>query len=186
MKWLTAVVLVFVLLTGCGKANHDLKRATELRERLSKSNGCSFLANITADYGEQILQFSLDCKTESNGDLTFTVVKPESIADIQGSFSHDGGQITFDDQVLAFPKLAEGELSPISSPWLIIKTLLGGYLKSCGKDDNGLRVTIDDSYEEDALQLDIWLNDTDMPFYAEILWQGRRIISVNVDNFVIL
>lgn len=186
MKRLSVIFLIVIMLSGCGKHDFQLKRATSLREKLLACTSCGFRASITADYGDKTYEFVMDCSADRSGDLSFTVVQPESIAGIRGAFSSEGGHLTFDDQVLAFPKLADGELSPISAPWLMVKTLLGGYLTSCGTDGNGLRVTIDDSYEEDALQLDIWLDETDMPFYAEILWQGRRILSVNVENFTIV
>ena len=46
-----------------------------------------------------------------------------------------------------------------------------------------VRVTIHDSYEEDALMLDIWLDGNNLPARAEILWDGRRILTVEVENF---
>ena len=44
-------------------------------------------------------------------------------------------------------------------------------------------MTIDDTYEEDALQLDIWLGADDLPVQAEVLYDGRRILTVHVSNF---
>ena len=84
---------------------------------------------------------------------------------------------------MAFPLLAEGQVSPVSAPWLLMKTLRSGYLTSCGTEDGTLRLSIDDSYEDDALHLDIWLNEEELPKHGEILWQGRRILSVAVENF---
>ena len=49
-----------------------------------------------------------------------------------------------------------------------------------------LRLTIDDSYEEDALTLDIWLNGQDIPIRAEILYDGRRILTLEIENFQIM
>lgn len=178
--------MAFVFLCGCGRREANLDRVTALREKMLSCEKCSFTAQITADYGDKIYDFTMDCIADKNDDLSFTVVEPKSIEGIKGSFNAQGGELTFDDIVLTFPKLADGELSPVSAPWLIVKTLLGGYLSSCGMDDHGLRVTIDDTYEEDALQLDLWLNEQNAPYYVEILWQGRRILTVNVDNFVIL
>ncbi len=186
MKRIIAFSMILLLFSGCGENKSDLNRVTSLREKMLACNSCSFRAAITADYGDKSYDFVMDCVTDKNGELSFTVVKPESIEGIKGTFNSNGGMLTFEDQVLAFPKLADGELSPVSAPWLIVKTLMGGYLNSCGMDTDGLRVTINDSYEEDALQLDLWLSDENLPIYAEIIWQGRRILNVNVDNFVIL
>ena len=48
-----------------------------------------------------------------------------------------------------------------------------------------LRLTIDDSYEDDAMTLDIWLSREDRPQRAEILYDGKRILSLDVKNFAI-
>ena len=55
-----------------------------------------------------------------------------------------------------------------------------------GEDDGLLRLTIDDCYQEDALQLDIWVNGEDQPVLADILHNGSRILSVKVKDFQIL
>ena len=56
---------------------------------------------------------------------------------------------------------------------------------ACGSDGENLRVTINDSYEEDALTLDIWLNAENAPIRAEILYDGRRIVTMDIENFTI-
>ena len=40
--------------------------------------------------------------------------------------------------------------------------------------------------EEDALHLDIWLDPEDQPVQADILYDGRRILSLTVTDFEIL
>lgn len=157
-----------------------------LRERILQSQGCSFSATVTADYGEKVYRFTTDCNTDREGNLLFTVKAPETISGINGRILHKTGQLTFDDVVLAFELVADGEISPVSAPWIMMQTLRGGYLSSCGYDADGLRLTIFDSYKEDALQLDVWLTEAGDPAYAEILWQGRRILSITVENFTFL
>lgn len=182
MKRVFAVLMMVFLLSGCGSGD-GMDRALALRERLLKSNGCAFDAVITADYGEKIYTFSMHCQADNHGDLTFTVTDPQTISGITGTISQQGGNLTFDDQALAFEMLADGQVTPVSAPWLLIHTLRSGYLASCGEDHDGLRVGIDDSYEADALHLDIWLDGDDLPIRGEILWQGRRVVSVEVRNF---
>lgn len=145
--------------------------------------GCSFQARITADYGETVRQFTLQCTAHTDGSVSFTVVEPESISAITGTLSKQAGELTFEGAALAFPLLADGELSPVSSPWLFVNTLRSGYLRSGGLDGGDIRLTIDDSYEEEALQLDIWLDAQELPKYVEILWQGRSILSMEVSDF---
>ena len=182
MRRVFAVIVILLFLVGCGSDDH-MNRALSLREQLLKSNGCTFDAVVTADYGDAIYTFSMNCQTDKNGNLFFAVTDPETIKGINGRIDENSGSLTFDSQVLAFETLADGQITPVSAPWILIHTLRGGYLASCGKDESGLRIRIDDSYEEDALLLDIWLDDSNLPFRGEILWQGRRVVSIDVRNF---
>lgn len=153
-----------------------------LRGRLQQKE-VTFDAEITADYGDKIYQFSMQCHADVTGNLKFTVTEPQSIAGIAGTVSKGSGKLTFDDKVLAFDILADELISPVSGPWVLMETLRGGYLTSCSQEGDLLRVAIDDSYEENALHLDIWLTDEDIPKQCQIYWQGRRLLSIDVRNF---
>ncbi len=180
-----AVILAMLLLGGCKGAEAELDRAMALRAKLLASS-VSFDAEITADYGSELHTFSLYCEGDSQGNLGFRVTAPETIADITGRIDGGEGKLTFRDTVLAFPLLAEDQLSPVSSPWIFYRTLRSGYLTAAGMEEEFLRLTIDDSYEDDALTLDIWLDETDTPVRAEILYDGRRILTLTIENFQIL
>jgi hypothetical protein len=176
-----------MLLAGCKGENRELEQMMTFRASLLSGMGCSFQAVITADYQQEIYQFTLDCRCDEQGTLRFTVVEPESISGIRGLISAEGGKLTFDDdEGLAFGTLADGQVTPVTAPWLLIKTLRGGYVTSCGMEDDFLRVSIDDSYQENALQLDVWFSADNLPKHAEILWADRRILSLEVTNFEIL
>lgn len=184
MKKVSGLMLVFVLLTGCTGKDAELERAMNLRTKLLVSS-CTFDAKITADYGDEIYTFSVSCEGDSQGNLAFEVVEPETIAGITGVIANEGGKLTFDDTALTFPLLADGQVTPVSAPWLLLKTLRGGYLTAAGMEEDLLRLTIDDSYDDDALQLDIWLDGDDRPVRADILYDGRRILAMEVNNFQI-
>ena len=183
MRKLLCVFGVLFFFAGCSKEDPYLMRGLALREKLLNTEKCSFSANITADYGDKFYTFTMQCYADKDGNIKFTVVKPDSISGISGALSAIGGKLTFNDTALSFPLLADGEVSPVSAPWLLIHTLRSGYLTSCCAEEGGVRLTIHDSYEEDALQLDIWLDSHDLPVNAEILWQGRRVLSLSVEDF---
>lgn len=185
MKRLLSIFLMLLLFAGCSENNKEDK-ALQLRRDMLSGNGCSFDAVITADYGETIHVFSMRCSTDSNDVLTFAVTSPETISGISGKISDNGGQILFDDVVLAFPLMAEGQVSPVSSPWLFMKTLKGGYLSGYSDVDKGYMLRIYDSYEEESLVADILIGDNDLPEHCEIQWQGRRILSLDIRNFTYL
>lgn len=185
MKRAVCILLMLVLLCGCSGNGEELDRAMGLRAQLL-AHSCSFDAEITADYGDKLYTFSVYCEGDPQGNLGFRVKAPDTIADITGSIASGDGKLTFSDVALEFPLLADDQVTPVSAPWLLLKTLQGGYLTSAGMDGELLRVTINDSYEDDALQLDIWLDSNDLPVQAEILYDGRRILTLSVSNFQIL
>ena len=185
MKRIAAAILAFVLLTGCTGKRDELDRAMKLRASLLGCLGCSFDVAITADYGDEIYQFAMQCEGDGRGNLSFTVTKPESIAGIKGEISSGEGKLTFDDVALQFPLMADDQVTPISGPWILMKTLLGGYLTAANEEEDLLHLTIHDSYEDDALQMEIWLNGENQPVCGEILYDGRRIVTMTVENFQI-
>lgn len=185
MKKVLCLVLAVVFLAGCSGKREELDRAMNLRARLLGCLGCSFDTEITADYGDELYTFSMHCTGDNDGNVTFSVTQPQSIAGITGEISATGGKLTFDETALAFELLADGQVSPVSGPWILMKTLLGGYLTDCVREESLLHLDIDDSYEDDALHLDIWLDDTDAPVRAEIDYDGRRIVTMTVTNFQI-
>ena len=158
----------------------------ELRSKLLQASRCSVDAQITADYGDKIHIFAMDCHGDSKGNLTFTVTEPDTISGITGILSEEGGKLTFDETALHFDLLAEQQISPVSAPWILLRTLRSGYMTSACAEEGRVRLSIDDSYEENPLRLDIWLNQENQPEYADILYDGRRILSLTVDHFEIL
>lgn len=186
MKKCAVFCLLLLVLSGCSAAPDEMEAGLQLRSRLLQASECTFSASITADYGDQLHTFSMDCRADKHGDLGFTVTAPDTISGIQGQLSGEGGKLTFADTALYFELLAEEQLSPVSAPWILVKTLRSGYITSACREEETIRLSVEDSFEEDSLRLDIWLNTGGMPEHADILYGGRRILSVDVENFQIL
>lgn len=183
MKKATTLLLLTILLTGCSSGGKAMERCLKLRTTLLAAPSCTFEADITADYGDKLQSFTLQCEADEEGTVTFTVVKPQSIAGITGMVDGSDGKLTFDETVLYIPLLTDGQLTPVAAPWLLLKTLRSGYIAAVGQDAGGLLVSIDDSYDEDALRLDIRLDATDTPTRAEVTYRERKILSLEVRNF---
>lgn len=185
MKRLFCVWMCLCFLSGCSAADGDMDTVIGLRSSLLKG-GCSFVANIHADYGQAIHTFKLSCEADSLGALNFHVIAPETISGITGRIAEDSGALLFDDQVLAFQLLANGLLSPVSAPWLFLRGLRGGYISAVGKDGDDLRVQLDDSFQGETLLLDVWLTRDGMPKAAVFSWKGTKILSMEIDSFCLL
>lgn len=184
MKRFGAIILLVLFLSGCGGTSGEMNRCLVLRDKLLKES-CSFETKITADYADKLYHFTMDCKADAQGNLSFTVKEPETISGITGRITGEGGELTFEGTALSFPLMADGQVTPVSAPWLLVKTLRRGFLSSTGKEGDFLRLCMDDSYREDALHLDIWLNGEDVPAKAEILYGGRKILSLEVTSFTV-
>ena len=166
MRVIASILCFLFLVSGCSNENKSLERALSLRSKLQESSGCRFHTVVTADYGEKLYMFAMECQTDREGNLLFTVTEPASIAGITGNIDNDGGAIT--------------------APWLLIKTLRSGYLKGCTETDSGFQISIDDSYQENALHLNIRTDRNLYPVSGEIFWQGRRVLTIAVEEFAFL
>ncbi len=173
--------LLLILLTGCRGEDPAMAAALELRSRCLAS-AVSFEAEIVADYITTLEEFELQCTAEATGELRFRVLEPEDIADISGTVSGTEGAIAFDDTILPFPLMAEGRLSPVSAPWVMMQALRSGNILAVGYEEELLHLTIDDSYESNALTVDLWVGEGKVEA-AEIAWEGRRQIAMTIDGF---
>ena len=180
MKRLLPLLLVFFL--GCSASDPEMEEALALRSQCLSASKITFDAQISADYITNIECFKLDCAFDGTGRMTFAVTEPEDIEGLRGSVTGTEGAVEFDDTVLAFPLMADGRLSPLSAPWVLIKALREGCIVSTVREGELLHLTIDDSYADDALTVDIWLDDGQVE-EAEIAWEGRRCVTMTVDDF---
>ena len=74
-------------------------------------------------------------------------------------------------------------LTPAAAPWIFVRTLRSGNLIASGREGDGTRLSIDDSFREDALRLDIWLDEAGNPTKADISCKEQRYLSMVVQNF---
>ena len=183
MKLTVLLLVIMQLLTGCAPNNDAMERAMSVRESLASASVCAFSCTVTADYGDDIYVFELSCSADAAGQMQFSVLQPDTISGITGTISAGNAAITFDGHVLAFPTLADGQLTPISGPWLFYNSLKSGYLSSCCLEDACVSLYIDDSYEENPIFLQVKLDQNDVPVNAEIYWMDRRVLLLEIENF---
>lgn len=185
MKLAVTVILIVCMLSGCKPGDDLLEQATGLRKTILAANGCTFQTVITADYDDVLYTFQMDCIGDSTGAIRFTVTDPETISGITGTISREMSALTFDDKILSFPMLAEDQLTPVSAPWIFYNTLRSGYITGCSREGDGFCIYIDDSFEENPLHLEITTDSQMQPSFAEIIWQDRRILSMDIRGFTV-
>ena len=166
---------------GCSGADPLMEEALALRSRCL-AGAVSFEAEIRADYITNIESFTLDCTFDEAGQMSFAVTEPDDIAGIRGTVTGTEGTVVYDDVVLGYPLLAQGRLSPLAAPWVLVKALREGCIIAVGREGEVLHLTIDDSYADNALTVDIWLEEGRVE-EAEIAWEGRRCVTMTVEDF---
>ena len=186
MRRILTICTVISLLCGCNSASKIDDVAMSLRESILSSNGVSFCATITADYEDVLYTFELECVEDQQGNVSFTVKEPNSISGITGLISENQYALSFDDKILAFPPLADDQLTPVIAPYLFMNGLRGGYISACAREGDGYSVVVDDTFQETPLQLYIVMNSNGIPYYAEIIYANLRILSLDIENFAIL
>lgn len=175
-----------IILTGCRSKESPIDQTLKLREALLSSNEISFHAFINADYGEVLYTFEMDCKEDTDGDLLFTVTYPETISGITGVISQSHSALTFDDKVLAFPPYPDGEISPVLTPYLFLKSLVGGYISGCGEEKDGYCIYIDDSYMGNQIKVQVFTNNQFLPVRADVIYRDQRIFTLDVTEFSVM
>ena len=75
-------------------------------------------------------------------------------------------------------------MSPASAPYVVAESWRTGYITSVGQEENGLRLTVDTSLEEDPLTVDTWLDrEKGIPIFAEVCYNGQRILTISISEF---
>ena len=75
------------------------------------------------------------------------------------------------------------ELSPVSAPWLFLRTLKKGLVRHVSKTDEGISVSFEDRFRGEDLISEITLSSEGMPVYCELFWSGQRIIALAIQDY---
>ena len=85
-----------------------------------------------------------------------------------------------------FEPLTVGQLTPVIAPYLMVKAIQGGYIRYGNTGDDVCEYTIDDTFHSEAYQVILSVDKDLVPATCEIFWNNRRILSIQVENFVAL
>lgn len=178
---LAAFTAALLLLCGCGSGNDAMQQALDFRTNLLSASGCTFSCDVTADVGGAVYEFSMDC-AYSDGQGSFTVTAPESIAGIGATVDDDGATLHFDDVALTLGEMAEGRLAPLGVPWLLGSAWQSDYISAAGTENGLCRVTILKGYDDDEITVDTYLAEG-VPVCAEASVGGKRVLTVEISDF---
>ena len=130
---LAVPMLCLLLLCACGAGNTSAQTPIAFRTSLNDSGECSFRAAVTADYGEYIREFLLDCQTGPDS-ATLTVMEPEVAMGITAEVSGEDASVSYDGTVLAVEDFSSRRISPMAAPYILSEAWRGGYISATGRD----------------------------------------------------
>ncbi len=159
-----------------------MAQAIEFRGELISQGGCSFRAQITADYGQEVQNFTLDCDVDEEGTVSFYVVEPDTIEGITGSVEGESGMVTYDGLQLAFPLMINDQISPVSAPALTVSCWMKEFILSAGLFEDLYRVSYEKKINNKDLLIDTYF-EKDIPISAELCYNGYRIINIKIMDF---
>ena len=181
-KKLLVILMTMLLLCGCEKkTDASMQQALDFRSALMAAGGCTFSADFTADYGDEIVRFSADCACGKDG-VTMTVTAPETLRGICAAVDDADARVIFDETEIALDLMA-GRLAPLSAPYLLYAAWTEDYLQFTGREDGQLRITVLHGYNDEELTVDTWLGAEKIPLRSEIAADGETLIFAEITAF---
>ena len=186
MRRITAIISVLCLLLalgGCGGGTDAMQQALDLRTAILDAGGCTFAASVTANLGDTVCQFGLDCQFSPQTGTRLTVKEPEEIAGLTADVAADGVTVSFDGALLVFGPLAAGLVSALTGPSLAAGAWTQEYIRDAGLEDGAVRFTCLTGFDEAELQIDTWLDERGLPCRCEISSSGTLILACQITDF---
>ena len=191
-KKLCCVLMMTLLLTGCGRGgeNKAEEMALQARGEYLVMTHCSGSAKITADYGQRVYCYELDFSADEQ-ETQLELTAPETVAGLKARLSaQEGSRLECDGAVLETGPLSEDGLTPLSALPAILTALCRGYLDQCALEEQEggavLRLLIRNPEEKlgAGVETTLWLDAADNRLLrAEISRDGFCVIQCEFSSF---
>lgn len=176
------MMTVLLLLCGCKSTETCLDDAIEFRAALVQAGGCSFRAQITADFSDYVETFTLDCDCDADGTARLELIEPDALQGITATVSDRGGKITYDGLSVDFGLLAEGNVIPAAAPAIAVSCWSGEYIASAGEADGIYCVTYEKDFEQRRVRVDTCFKNG-LPISAEVCYNNQNILQITITEF---
>lgn len=185
MRRLIAVALMMTMcLTACrGADNEAEKEAIRKRTDLLSAGGCRLTAEVTADYGERVYEYTLECDYAYQGKSDIKVIKPEIVEGLSATMEYGNTMLSFDGLSIDTGILAEPELTPLGAVIMMADAWSAGYISGtcfeAADDIECLYVSYLVGYDNDELEYRTWFDKASLkPVKGEIISDGRAVIMI--------
>lgn len=189
-KVFTLCMVFFGILTGCslGKVSQAEEMCHEIMKSMQQADQWQAQCEIIADYGTRV--YEIQVQVTSDGEKTeIALLSPADLAGITAVIEEDTHFLQFEDLVLQLGEL-DTEMTPVSAVYDLVSILKQGY---CGASN------FETWENQKALRAEFWnpeqtgeltdkeifwfLMEENTPCYAEVIRQGRRVLSCRFSSF---
>lgn len=188
-KQLLFLPMMLLLLTGCGGGQEGKTGAealaVEIRGEYMAMTGYSLQAQVNADYGQRVYDFTLS--VTNDGEETAVVIRePEMLAGVTARIHGEEGTLEYDDLSLETGFLDGESLSPVSALPMLMEAARTEYIDRCTLADGVLEVHCADPEEKPGAgqEVTLWFDaQTHALTGGEISQDGRRVIACQITEF---
>lgn len=188
-KQLLFLPMMLLLLTGCGGGQEGKTGAealaVEIRGEYMAMTGYSLQAQVNADYGQRVYDFTLS--VTNDGEETAVVIRePEMLSGVTARIHGEEGTLEYDDLSLETGFLDGESLSPVSALPTLMEAARTQYIDRCTLADGVLEVHCADPEQDSGTgqEVTLWFDaQTHALTSGEISQDGRRVIACQITEF---
>jgi len=138
-KMISCVLMMTLLLTGCGRDPEDSPEnlAAQIRGEYLNLRQWSAEVTLCADYGEQVFDFTANVTWEREGETVIVITGPELIAGITARIREGETFLEYDGAGLSLGMLDLSGLTPVSAVPALMECITTGYMARCSWQGEG-------------------------------------------------
>lgn len=178
------LMIIALLLAGCGEAAALEKGLAEAREAWAQAESIGFTAEVTAELSDSVFDCSL-AVTRSGEETAVEVLAPENIAGIKARLKAGETEIEYDGVILAVGDAALGEISPLAAMPMLMDALLQGHARSIWTESQGEEAfAVAELYVSETEYALLWLQRENFaPRHMELVSEGRAVVKCEIISF---
>jgi len=136
MRYCTPMILLLLVLGGCGGngKNSEEAQALEIRTDYLAMSACSGTAEIRADYGQRVYDYTIDFTWQKEGDMVLTITQPLELTGVTATLHEGETLLQFEDVRLETGPISSEGLSPVDSLPALLEYIRSGNITQCGSE----------------------------------------------------
>ena len=177
------MTILCLTLGGCGSQDRGQSKAKEIQSRYAQSDEIEITADVTADYGDRVYDFSLQY-IGGGSDGTVTVLSPENIAGLTARLSAGSGRLEYDGAELSIGGLTTDGLSPMEALPTMVKQWKTGFIEAAQDEKLNGSDTVAVTYTISGTEyLITWFDgDTMLPIRGELFFDGAMVVAADFEH----